>query len=124
MHLSTNIKHLRKSLGWNQTELAERLEVKNATISGYENGTAKPSIMVLLKMAKIFTVSIDSLIYSDLSDKDAEYTIDKAEEPQPFYEKDQCPDLLRMCTRRVKELEGAIYAYDRELAASLDIQRE
>ena len=48
MYFSTNIKLLRKRRGRTQDEMANFLEMKRSTLSGYENGVAQPGIEALI----------------------------------------------------------------------------
>ncbi len=48
-------------MGLNQNEFAERIGIKQSTLSSYENGNASPSNDVLLTIAKEFNVSLDWL---------------------------------------------------------------
>ena len=56
------IKELRKSRGILQGELADRINVSQATISGWENGKIEPSMDALRQMADFFDVSVDYLL--------------------------------------------------------------
>jgi DNA-binding XRE family transcriptional regulator len=51
--LGKKIKLARVEKDLNQVELAELIEAKQKSISGYETGTTVPSIETLLKIAKI-----------------------------------------------------------------------
>lgn len=63
MNLANNIKKLRKKRGMTQTDLARRLTLAGkSTVSKYEDGRAEPKINGLVKMKRIFRVSIDELI--------------------------------------------------------------
>jgi len=57
-----NIKTLRKSKGWTQTELAQRLGTSQKVITSYETGSKKPPIRRLPDLAAIFDVTIEELI--------------------------------------------------------------
>ena len=64
------IKH-RKSNGWSQEDLAEKLNVSRQAISRWENGTALPDAQNLLQISKLFGVSADYLLNDDYeSDND------------------------------------------------------
>lgn len=67
-YLASNLKHLRKSYGETQEELANALHLEKSTISQYENGSRKPNDDEILKsIAKRYGVTMDSLLYEDLS---------------------------------------------------------
>lgn len=66
-YLATNLKHLRKSYGETQEELANALHLEKSTISQYENGSRKPDEEILKRIAKRYGVTMDLLLYEDLS---------------------------------------------------------
>lgn len=63
--LNDRIKHLRLSKGINQVELANKLGVTKQSISNWENDNILPSIDMLCKIAKYFSVSTDYLLGFD-----------------------------------------------------------
>lgn len=67
IYLQQNIRCLRKSLNLSQEELAQRIGLNRGNIASYEKGTAEPKICNLLKLAKLFKVSIIDLTQKDLS---------------------------------------------------------
>ena len=60
--LGKRIKELRNKSKLTQTELAKQVGVTKSTIAAYENDSSSPSYEVLIKMANVFKVSIDSLL--------------------------------------------------------------
>ncbi len=66
--VTSNLKHLRKSAGYTQAQLAEKLEIKRSLIGAYEEGRAEPKLSTLVNIAKHFDISLDELITADLSD--------------------------------------------------------
>lgn len=60
--LGKRIKKLRKKYKLTQTELANQVGVTKSTIAAYENDSRLPSYEVLIKMADVFKVTIDSLL--------------------------------------------------------------
>lgn len=63
--LGEKIKLYRESKNMTQSEVAEILGVKAATISKYEAETLEPNIEALKKLAELFDVSIDELLKED-----------------------------------------------------------
>ena len=53
---------MRKGKGWTQLQLAEQLNVSPQAVSKWECGEAVPDIDILDKIARIFNVTIDSII--------------------------------------------------------------
>lgn len=62
MSLSEKIMQLRKSAGWSQEELADRLDVSRQSVSKWESGTSLPELDKILAMSDIFGVSTDYLL--------------------------------------------------------------
>lgn len=60
--ISQNIAFFRKKLGLSQTALAKELQYSNKNISKWELGETTPDIFTIKKLAKIFGVSIDTLL--------------------------------------------------------------
>ena len=60
--LGKRIKELRKKFKLTQTELANQVGVTKSTIAAYENDSRQPSYDVLIKLAAVFRVSVDSLL--------------------------------------------------------------
>lgn len=56
------LKELREEYKISQTELAEKLNLSQRTISSYENGINEPDIQTLKDIAKFFNVTVDYLI--------------------------------------------------------------
>lgn len=60
--ISINIQNLRKQNKLSQKDLADILQVKQATISNWEKGTREPSIKDILKIKQYFKISTDYLL--------------------------------------------------------------
>ena len=60
--LGARIAALRKGLGWNQTELANRLKISPSAVGMYEQGRREPSADTLVAMARVLGVSVDYLL--------------------------------------------------------------
>ena len=58
-----NIKSIRKKLGITQEELSEKLNVTRQAVSNWETGKTQPDIETLTRMAEVFGVSVEKLIY-------------------------------------------------------------
>lgn len=65
--VNRNLRFLRAKEGLTQREFAERLELKQATVGAYEEGRATPPLNCLTDISRLFKVSLDNLINSDLS---------------------------------------------------------
>lgn len=60
--MENRIRELRKKNGWSQAELAARLGISQSAIGMYEQGRREPDTRNLLRIARIFNVSVDYLI--------------------------------------------------------------
>ena len=60
--LPCRIAQLRRSIGMNQHQLAEKLHLSPSTIGMYEQGRRTPNVDILIQMSRIFNVSLDYLI--------------------------------------------------------------
>lgn len=67
MYFSQNIKFLRKRKGYTQDQLAQSLEMKRPTLSGYENEVSQPTVQALLIFSKFYKIAIDTLLNINLA---------------------------------------------------------
>lgn len=67
-YFGEQICRLRKSKGWAQKDLGEKLGKKVSTISAYETNAKLPSAECLITMADLFDVSIDTLVRGNSAD--------------------------------------------------------
>lgn len=61
MGLKNRLKELRVREGLNQTELAQKAGVSRQTISLIERGEYTPSVVIALKIAKIFGENVEAV---------------------------------------------------------------
>jgi transcriptional regulator with XRE-family HTH domain len=61
-NLFKNIKQFRILSGLTQKQLAEKIGVSSKTISAYETGRALPPLPILVRIAEITNVNLESLI--------------------------------------------------------------
>jgi transcriptional regulator with XRE-family HTH domain len=61
--VSNSIKKLREEKGMTQDELAEKLNVTRQAVSNWETGKTQPDIETLTRLAEIFDVSVERIIY-------------------------------------------------------------
>ncbi|WP_078392845.1 helix-turn-helix domain-containing protein [Shouchella patagoniensis] len=62
MEFYQKLKKLRAQKGWSQEEFAERLQVSRQAVSKWENGQGFPETEKLVKMSRLFQVSLDYLL--------------------------------------------------------------
>jgi phage repressor protein C with HTH and peptisase S24 domain len=87
-YLAGNLKLLRNSAGNTMEEMAEFLALKGkSSYNAYEEGRALPDIHKLMKLASYFEVSLEDLVYRDLSAPKNSKNI----ETTPLYEVELVP---------------------------------
>lgn len=59
--MNNRVRELRTELGWSQADLGERLDVSRQTVNAIETGKYDPSLPLAFKIAKLFTLSIESI---------------------------------------------------------------
>lgn len=65
-YLKNRLEELRKQRGIKQEELADHLEVSRQTIGSLENGRYNPSIILAIKIARFFGMSVEEIfIYEE-----------------------------------------------------------
>jgi len=72
MSFGQRLTELRKKQGLSQEELAQQLGTQGPAIGRYERGTAKPTIEVAAKIAKLLGVSLDYLVGNSDIELDSE----------------------------------------------------
>lgn len=60
--LTDKLKELRMSYGLKQSELAEKLSISTSRYGQYERGDRTPDYKMLIKIADIYSVSLDYLL--------------------------------------------------------------
>ena len=70
--IGTNIKRLRQESSMTQEQLAELLGVTNVAVSKWERGETMPDIGLLIPIAQVFNVSLDTLMGYDAEKVGAE----------------------------------------------------
>lgn len=57
-----SIRRLRKARRWTQERLGAELHYSGRMVSRWESGMVEPSIPALMGLAKLFAVSVDSIL--------------------------------------------------------------
>ena len=118
MYISKNIKILRKTNRWNQTELGEKIEVSKAAVSSYESGVSIPPLQSIVKLAQLFEVSLDDLVLRDIEKEGTSGA------PVPRINEPKEQSLVRLnelLEARVRTLEREIKRNNPDLAVELGI---
>ena len=79
MDIGVVIKKYRKEAGMTQEEMANRLGVTTPAVNKWENSNSKPDIELLAPIARLFDISLDTLLsfHEYLSDTEIEEIIRK-----------------------------------------------
>ena len=60
--ISMNLKRLRKIHQYTQENVAEKINVSRQSIAKWENGESTPDIDTLIKLSKLYNVTLDNLV--------------------------------------------------------------
>ena len=137
--LAENIRRYRKSLGYTQEQLAERLGITLGAVSKWERGGSEPDLAYIMDLAELFHVSVDALIGFTMRGLDADAEADRIEE---MAEKQDIPGARRVAEEYEDALKkfpnhfrivcdaalthkqiGILYREDAELRRSLELFR-
>ena len=91
VQLGLRIKHYRLKAHLTQEQLSEKVDVAISTVAHAESGTSKPSLPLLIKIARALNISVDQLICDSLPIAN------------PYLDKD-FSDLLADCSTREKRI--------------------
>lgn len=69
MNMGEKIRLLRAEMNWSQKEVAEKIGADQAQISQYERGESIPSIGLLKRIANVFNVTTDYLLFEENDQK-------------------------------------------------------
>lgn len=64
--VAEHLAYLRKSHAWTQEELAEKLLLSRQAVSHWECGESMPDIEALLKLSKLYNVSINKILEPEI----------------------------------------------------------
>ena len=56
---------LRKERGWTQAQVAEKIGISVGQVKKYEKGDSAPTLHILARMAMVFGVSADELVFEN-----------------------------------------------------------
>lgn len=74
--ISTNLIYYRKKNGYTQQDLANLLSYSDKAVSKWERGLAVPDVIILLRIAEIYNISLSELtgeVNKDISEEDSNY---------------------------------------------------
>ncbi|MCL2255294.1 MAG: helix-turn-helix domain-containing protein [Firmicutes bacterium] len=65
MNFEKTIKELRKQSGYTQAFVAEKIGVRQSSYNKYESGKSRPEYENLIKLSKLYDVSVDYLLENE-----------------------------------------------------------
>lgn len=111
-YLDKNIRFLRKQMNLSQEELGLRIGLNRGNIASYENGTAEPKVCNLLRLSRLFGVSICDLAQRDLSGDEAPCTKSNGQAQNGHLVEPQNPEVLNIihgnAQRKLQMMEGLV----------------
>jgi transcriptional regulator with XRE-family HTH domain len=120
MYFTKNLRFLRRSAEWSQSDLADKIATDYNTISRYESGKSTPKLEALTKLAQVFGVSVEELRNVDLTRPTGQ---GRVEEPNEAYVGGGRPPLPAPPAEAVKnpllvsiELDGTLASLERAVA--------
>lgn len=66
--IKNRVKELRVKEGWNQSDLAEKTNISRQTISLIERNKFNPSILLALKLSRVFSQKVENIFIIDDDD--------------------------------------------------------
>jgi transcriptional regulator with XRE-family HTH domain len=67
--LGSRIRELREGRGWSQRALSQELRISKSMVAKYEGGVHTPTVKLLVRLAGLFGVTLDSLLGRDVRDR-------------------------------------------------------
>lgn len=65
MNFGENFKNIRKQCGLSQQEVADRLQIKQSSVSDWENDVSRPDYEKLIALAELYDVTLYELLGID-----------------------------------------------------------
>ena len=66
MDFGKSFKHYRQKVGLTQKEAADLIGIKDYQLGNYETNRSQPSLEILVKMSKVYLVSVDKMLGNNL----------------------------------------------------------
>ena len=65
MNFGENFKNIRKQCGLSQQEVADKLQIKQSSVSNWENDVSRPDYEKLIALAELYDVTLYELLGID-----------------------------------------------------------
>ena len=66
MDFGKSFKHYRQKAGLTQKEAADLIGIKDYQLGNYETNRSQPSLEILVKMSKVYLVTVDKMLGNNL----------------------------------------------------------
>jgi len=108
--IGENIIQLRKAKNWSQEDLAKQINASRIMIGNYERGGNTPSVEVIIKLARVFDVSIDYLLGEGLNASFDKNTLRRLEDMEKLPE-EECQRIFHFIDLVIRDYKaGQAYA--------------
>ena len=77
-NIATNLAMLRKKYNYKQSDIAEKLNYSDKTISKWETGEVLPSVDNLIELCKLYNISLDQMV-NPMNGNDISFDAEKIE---------------------------------------------
>ena len=115
MPFSKKIAELRKEKDWSQAELAKKVGVHQRYVSSWETDKSMPHAETLIKLAQVFEVSTDYLLFDNVP-REGISKINDFDLYEQFRQTDLLPEDLRKSLKQV--ISGVVFRYKVDAARS------
>ena len=103
------LKDLRHEKGWSQLALAQKIGLQKSSVANYEQGMSFPPLPTLEKVARVFGVSLDSLVWGTAA---PEQVINDRELLELFRRLDRLSSRTRAAV--IEVFEGVVFKDEQE----------
>ena len=99
MDFGKSFKYHRQKAGYTQKEAAELIGVKDYQLGNYETNRSQPSLEILIRMSKVYLISIDKMLGNNMFRN--KYEKDHPNETQEYIDVNE---ILRTFTEYVNQV--------------------
>jgi transcriptional regulator with XRE-family HTH domain len=100
MILAKRIAQLRQERDWSQTELGKKVGVNQRYVSTWERGQNMPHVETLARLAQVFQVSVDYLLFENIP-REGIHKIDDLELYEQFRQAESLPEEQKNAIKQV-----------------------
>lgn len=120
MILGKRVAALRKEKDWSQSELAQKVSVSQRYVSTWETGKNLPHVETLIKLAEVFEVSVDYLLFESVP-REGTHRIDDIELYEQFRQAESLPEEQK---KAIKLIVGGLLFQFRVKSTEEEIEKQ